>query len=299
MPWVRFDDQYPIHRKVKGLSDSAFRLHTEAIFWCARNLTDGFVPAIDLPDVATARRPLKFLPELVVRGLWHLADEVCGSEKCPAHVDNQPASVDNGWLIHDYFEYQPTKAKVLEERANNAERQKRHRERHRDDKPESDSERNGVSNAVTNGRSNTTPSRPVPSRRDRDATGSQSSSRRTARAWADDDDSIDLGIVELLAELADRQISILDAARIRQRILGQRQIRTSRAAYVAAAIQDNPGKFLPAVEGVTPDFDAPSLRSVPDWCGYCESDAYRWLELADGTWAKCPSCNPDAAKEAS
>lgn len=54
MPWVRFDDQFPIHRKVDGLSDAAYRLHTSAIFWCARNLTDGFVSEEDL-DGVTAR----------------------------------------------------------------------------------------------------------------------------------------------------------------------------------------------------------------------------------------------------
>jgi len=125
MPWVRFDDQFPIHRKVRGLSDTAFRLHIEAVFWCARNLTDGFVPADDLLDVASARRPLKFVPELVVRGIWHLADESCKSEYCPAHVDNQGHPVDSGWLIHDYFEYQPSKAKVERERKAKSQRQAR------------------------------------------------------------------------------------------------------------------------------------------------------------------------------
>ena len=55
MPWVRFDDQYPIHRKVAGLSDTAFRLHSAAIFWCVRNGTDGFVPEEDLDLVASIR----------------------------------------------------------------------------------------------------------------------------------------------------------------------------------------------------------------------------------------------------
>lgn len=298
MPWVRFDDQFPIHRKVKGLSDAAYRLHTEGIFWCARNLTDGYVPTADLSDLATARRPLKFLPELVARGNWHLADEVCESEKCPAHVDNRPASVGDGWLIHDYFDYQPTKAKVLEERAKNAERQKRHRDRHRDDEPEYGSERNGVTNAVTNRRSNTTPSRPGPEGT-RDGTGSQSSSRRIARAIGpDDDDSIDLAIVELLTELTKRDVSIKWAVKVRQQILGNRTVE-HRMAYVVSAIRDNPAKFAPPAEGV----DTPPALSIvpplPPWCGFCSADDYRWIETADGRWAKCRECNPDAAKEAS
>lgn len=167
MPWVRFDDQFTIHRKVSGLSDPAFRLHSEAIFWCARNLTDGFVPAADLLLLATARRPLKFVPELVARGNWHEAASVCDSKKCPAHSDNRANAPADGWVIHDYFEYQPTKSRVQADRANNAERQKRFREKQAGTgQPESRSESNAVSNAVTNGCSKSTPSRPGPARTD-------------------------------------------------------------------------------------------------------------------------------------
>lgn len=47
MTWVRFDDQFPISRKVSGLPDKAFRLHFSAIFWCARNALTS-LPATDL-----------------------------------------------------------------------------------------------------------------------------------------------------------------------------------------------------------------------------------------------------------
>ena len=57
MPWVRFDDLFPENRKVRRLPDPAYRLHVEAIFWCARNLTDGFIPADELPDVSNVRSP--------------------------------------------------------------------------------------------------------------------------------------------------------------------------------------------------------------------------------------------------
>ena len=104
MAWVRYDDQYPIHRKVAGLSDAAFRLHTAAIFWCARNGTDGFVPKEDLDLVcAQVRDPARFAAECVIRRTWHLADEECSSENCP------PSREERGWRIHDYLEYQPTK----------------------------------------------------------------------------------------------------------------------------------------------------------------------------------------------
>ena len=85
MPWVRFDDQYPIHRKAAGLTDPAFRLHTAAIFFCARNGTDGFVLEEDLDLVcAQVRTPERFAAECVKRGAWHVANHSCKSQNCPA-----------------------------------------------------------------------------------------------------------------------------------------------------------------------------------------------------------------------
>lgn len=164
MPWVRFDDTFSVHRKVEGLSDAAFRLHVSAVFWCARNLTDGFVPEEDLELVtARVRSPERFAAELVRRGLWHRAEAVtrngdvdvtrnalvgdhetgCGSEDCP--VPEGP-----GWVIHDYLEFQPSKEKVREEQSKNADRQRRYRERQAAKKQVNtgeDQSRNGVTNA--------------------------------------------------------------------------------------------------------------------------------------------------------
>lgn len=149
MPWVRFDDQFSIHRKVAGLSDAAFRLHVAAIFWCARNLTDGVVPEEDLVDVcARVRKPARFAAECVKRDAWHDARHECGSEKCAAPVDA------DGWVIHDYLVYQPSKAQVMADREKAAERQRKWREKK--------SAGNGSSNAVSNGVTNATPPRPAP-----------------------------------------------------------------------------------------------------------------------------------------
>ena len=116
MPWVRFDDQFTIHRKVDGLTDAAFRLHVAAVFWSARNLTDGFVPGEDLDLVcARLRAPARFAAECVKRGVWHDARSACPSEKCPGPVDNH-----DGWVIHDYWDYQPTREKVLADRETKA-----------------------------------------------------------------------------------------------------------------------------------------------------------------------------------
>lgn len=91
---LRFDDQFPIHRKVHGLTDAAFRLHVEAIFWCARNLTDGFIAQDDLASVSRYRRPEGYVAELVGRGAWDIAE--------------------GGWQIHDFLVWQNSRSKVLQ-----------------------------------------------------------------------------------------------------------------------------------------------------------------------------------------
>lgn len=147
MPWVRFDDTFPVHRKVDGLSDTAFRLHVSAIFWCARNLTDGAVPEEDLELVtARVRAPARFATELVRRGLWHKQGHDC--PECP--------QIAGSWVIHGYLEFQPSKEKVLAERRGSAERQRAWRDRHKE-LPD-----NASSNGVSNSGTNAAPSRPVP-----------------------------------------------------------------------------------------------------------------------------------------
>jgi hypothetical protein len=121
MPWVRFDDQFPIHRKVTPLSDAAFRLATEAIFWSARNLTDGFIPEGDLAEVRPRlANPTQLAAELVKRRLWHQNSELCMSEECPAPCGEEP-----GWVIHDYWHFQPSKATVQRRRQEKQARQDR------------------------------------------------------------------------------------------------------------------------------------------------------------------------------
>lgn len=165
MPWVRFDDQFPINRKIAGLSDAAYRFHSSAIFWCARNLTDGFVAAEDVRDVmqSRCRSRAKLVHECCTRGVWHDAKEDCPSEQCPAPVDD---SYPQGWVIHDYWEYQPSKAQVTRDRKATAQRQKRWRDRHgNEESPPGGGSRNGVtgvdSNGVSHGVNNAAPSRPV------------------------------------------------------------------------------------------------------------------------------------------
>jgi hypothetical protein len=132
MPWVKLDDRFPSHRKVALLSDRAFRLHVSAICWCAENLTDGSIGDRELPLVAHIRGIKATAKELQEAGVWDRTDD--------------------GWMIHDYLDYNPSREQVLLERKKNAERQERFRQR-RSGKPTppSNGSSNGRSNGVTHG----------------------------------------------------------------------------------------------------------------------------------------------------
>lgn len=113
MTWVKLDDQFPIHRKVAVLSDVAYRLHTEGLCWCARNLTDGFIHREEVQALGIRARP-KVLDELVRRDVWHAPGHDC--KTCAQPID--------GWVIHDYLKYNPTAVEVREDRRKKAEKQR-------------------------------------------------------------------------------------------------------------------------------------------------------------------------------
>lgn len=131
MPWVKLDDRFPSHRKIALLSDRAFRLHVSAMCWCAENLTDGHIGDRELALVANIRGIKATAKLLEEAGLWD--------------------RVDDGWVVHDYLDYNPSRDQVLAERKKNAERQERFRQRKGGrPTPPANGSRNGSSNAVTN-----------------------------------------------------------------------------------------------------------------------------------------------------
>lgn len=107
MTWARFDDRYPWHRKVRTLTDAAFRMDVSAVCWCSENLTDGVIEAEYLTLVSDVRNPKKVAAELVRAGRWHDANHVC--EMCPVIPPG-------AHIVHDYLDYNPTREKVEKDR---------------------------------------------------------------------------------------------------------------------------------------------------------------------------------------
>lgn len=99
MPYLLIDDGFTDNPKITGLSDKAFRLHMSALVYCARNLTDGAISEIALGLLGAnsqIARPKRLVSQLENAGLW---------------VRNG-----HGWNIHDYLDYNPSRAELQEKR---------------------------------------------------------------------------------------------------------------------------------------------------------------------------------------
>lgn len=116
MPYLNVDDAYPDHPKVEGLSDAAYRLHGAVMFYAARYRLDGRLTAKQLR--ARTRWGEKTQAELVDAELLHPPGTVCriASEHCPAD-DGQT------WRLHDYFQWNKSRAWWDNKRSANVRRQ--------------------------------------------------------------------------------------------------------------------------------------------------------------------------------
>ncbi len=120
MAWVRLDDGYPEHPKVDRVGYAAAWLNVCAWAYCARNLTDGFVPDERVDRLAAVPKPRQLVAKLVEANLWE--------------------SVEGGFKVHDFLEYNPSREQVLKERATTTKRVNEWRNTHRT---------HGVGNGVT------------------------------------------------------------------------------------------------------------------------------------------------------
>ncbi|MGP4995489.1 hypothetical protein [Glutamicibacter ardleyensis] len=96
-PYIALANEYHRHRKIRGLSDAAFRVHVTLMSIANEETTDGVVAKTDLFSRGT-----KVGKELIQGGLVHEKNGV--------------------YVLHDYLEHQKSKAQIAElsaERAKN------------------------------------------------------------------------------------------------------------------------------------------------------------------------------------
>jgi hypothetical protein len=121
MPWVRIDDGFPQHPKVIGVGPLGLALQVAGLCYCNRYLTDGFVPKAAVPLLLDFSEIDTLLPlEVGEPGTWHWALQ----KLMDAGLWKE---VPDGYILHDYLDYQPSKEQVLKEREVNKARQERFR----------------------------------------------------------------------------------------------------------------------------------------------------------------------------
>lgn len=123
MAWVRLDDGFPDHPKALQAGPLACWLYVCGIAYANRYLTDGFIPERQVRRLIDAKKPEALTEALVNAGLWE--------------------TVEGGFQIHDYLDYQPSAEKIAESREKGRKRVEAHRDR-----------QNGQ---YTNGSANVTP----------------------------------------------------------------------------------------------------------------------------------------------
>lgn len=145
MPWFKVDDKLHSHKKAARAGADALGLWVLAGSWCADQLTDGFVPdyvAHRIDSAATEKAA-----RLVKAGLWSVAEH----------------DGDQGWQFHDWDDFQPTRERVEEGRADARERMRKAREAKRAKQAERSGEVR-ANNKRSSGDVRSTPTRPDPTR---------------------------------------------------------------------------------------------------------------------------------------
>ena len=134
MPWAKLDDQFTDHPKILAAGPLAGWLFICGLCYASRYLTDGYIPLVQVRKLADLENAAELAERLVESGLW--------------------ARMDDGYMIHDYLEYNPSRLQVLAAREANARRQEQWRQSHRQGDG-IETATNGPSNAVSH-------TRPVP-----------------------------------------------------------------------------------------------------------------------------------------
>lgn len=99
--WVRFDDETAENPNLWKLSDGAFRLWFASICYSQKWLTDGAVPVKKIRSLIPRFKP-SYITELITTKRWELQGD--------------------HYLIHDFTEYNETRAHWEKQRADTAKR---------------------------------------------------------------------------------------------------------------------------------------------------------------------------------
>ena len=114
MGWAKFDDQMHRRRKIRGLSDAAWRLYASAIIDCCAESSDGVIEGWALRELLPHHHE-DHVRELVAKGLLHDRPG-CRSDHCLSSQE-LPVADSDLYVVHDFHEWQMTTAEWEVQRA--------------------------------------------------------------------------------------------------------------------------------------------------------------------------------------
>jgi hypothetical protein len=121
MPWIRVDDHYDEHPKLAAAGPLAVAMWLAGLAYCNRNLTDGFIPWSIAPGLVSWEYLSEGKPHRLYVGsldFVHEDNAVTGDYVVALLVESGLWDhVKGGYRVHDFGQYQPTKATILAERA--------------------------------------------------------------------------------------------------------------------------------------------------------------------------------------
>jgi hypothetical protein len=126
MPYLNIDDGMDEHPKVDALSDAAFRLYVSGKLYCARKLTDGFIPHAKAKRLTVTGNDA-IAAELVRAGLWHDLGEGCNRPECIEERTCHRNGRAGHYIVHDYLQWNHSKHWWESRRKDDAERKKKWR----------------------------------------------------------------------------------------------------------------------------------------------------------------------------
>jgi hypothetical protein len=136
MPWVRLDDRITEHPKIAEVGPLGLALFVAGLAYCNRNLTDGFIPWAEAEKLLS----WKFLDTngrdaergAVVYTIG-ISSGMSGDDVTAEFVVTLLVTAglwdkdDNGYRVHDFSDYQPSKKEVLAARRSSTDRQRKRR----------------------------------------------------------------------------------------------------------------------------------------------------------------------------
>lgn len=171
MPWFALDDGFDTHPKVRKAGNAAVGLFVRLGVHATKHLTEGHLDGAIVRDYGTVATVRK----LITVGMLHEPGHGC--RRCP-----QPA--DGGFYIHDYLDYNKSRAQIEAAREAARKRQQKGRDNASRNRNQRGSDANPNANSRENGASSAPNSRQNAPQFDDGTAGQSGTSRRDTHEGA-------------------------------------------------------------------------------------------------------------------